>query len=97
MSGDVLIEHTMRKLGAYEGSWCNFRFFVLGKYCWVKQPRKKEWIVKTVKKSEILHEFLHDLIGDAYDFDHIAGIEAETFARFIKSGRYTRHYAKQAS
>lgn len=100
MPGNHLVEETLKKLGAYEGDWCHFKFYVLGKFCWVKERKKDIWIIKSVKKSEILHEFLEDLVWAAYEFDYYAGLDAEEFARFIKSGRYTSKFSlsmKQAS
>lgn len=100
MPRNHLVEETLKKLGAYGDIWGHFQFYVLGNFCWVKERKKDIWIIKTVRKSEVLHEFLQDLIWSAHEFDYYAGLDAEAFARFVKSGRYTSKFGlsmKQAS
>lgn len=89
------VEHTLRKLCAYEVQEAGAHFFVLGKFVWVKSLRNGNWIIRAVKHSPILHYHLVILRDSAYEFDHTAGLEADAWARFLKGGYYTRQYGKK--
>lgn len=87
------VVEVMRKLGAYEIQEYNCHMFVLGRFVWSYNIKSKRWIVKTVKKSTTLHEYLEHLKDAASDCDYSAYFEACEWADFLLRGKYTRKYA----
>ena len=91
------VAEALRKMNAYEVNEPGVHLFVLGKFVWAYSKVGKNWIIKTVKHSPSLHFYLVTLRDSAYESDHRAGLQADAWARFLKGGHYTRHYASKAS